>query len=317
MPVSGSFPIGDMISGYLQYRAQQEANQIAWMNLFEQKRLNREREKMEKADKGDVYGNVLRYVPGQGWKYDLEPRTKGILDAQRREEMRSLMEDAPRNRAQRVRKDERSKKASSEYERLFNEYKYRDKPSEGKYLADAYQEAIESRKRGASEAAGMVARQLMRTGGTPQAIAQVYNEAQNALGDSLISTMAGARRRAKEEHAQDRARSDSDIERELQMMYSIANDTEPGQVMMTDEARQLTGRQDNAFEQLMKAMELSQANSAQAYQFLTSQLGNAPKFGGSASFSSSGGGQTKKDEGFNFWKLSDDPSYRGDQGSFF
>jgi hypothetical protein len=293
---------------------------------MEQKRLNRKREQLETAPRTNVYGDELRYVPGLCWQHILTDMTGRIISGQRREELKQLTEDAPRNRAAAVRKDDRSKSANDEYEKLFNEYKYRNKPNEKVMQADALKAMMDARQRGSSEAAAMVARQLMRQGGDKAAITNLYKNTAQTLADTYAEAAVRAKRQGTEDFLSRLKVDEGTIKSDLDFLREIANDTTTSPVDFSGLPGQLTQRGDAARKDVYDAMTDSQKFSAAAYQAAINQFGDGPKFSGSASFSSSGGGKgnesTERYRQYSGpqgsgWERTIDRPYTGNQGSFF
>ena len=106
---------GSVAGAGMQMGAQQDANNINWANLFETKRANAAAEELQRASRQDALGNLIHYTPGIGWQIDTTPLTKSILSAQQKEQLASLSQDAPRNRAAAERMDARSKTADAAY----------------------------------------------------------------------------------------------------------------------------------------------------------------------------------------------------------
>ncbi len=180
-----------LVSAIMNANAQKQANNINWSALQETKRQNRRNERLATADRADPYGNIIKYLEGVGFKYDLTPITQAILAAEQRERKANLEEDAPRNRAAAVRMDDRSKLADDEFEKRFNEFKYGSEPNRDAYVADATDDLLRSRRKGLDQASALLARQLIRTGGGSQ-IASVFKQADDAYAGSLDEVISKA-----------------------------------------------------------------------------------------------------------------------------
>lgn len=252
-----------LVSAMIQSGNQQTANNINWRAVMEQVRANRKAEQLQQATRRDAYGNELEYIPGVGWTYNLTGMTKNILNAQQGEEYKSLTEDAPRNRAAAVRMDDRSQMADEQFGDVFNDYRYRHKGNEQAEIADATQLLLNSRQKGLSEAASLMARQLMRTGNSSQ-IASVYKQA----GDEYAATLEDAMLRGKQIGKQSYRDSENDAigraASELSMLSNLASNTERTPIQQPTYNNDLTGRADSALQQLTQAMQSGGASNANA-----------------------------------------------------
>lgn len=293
MPVSVGIDPGAIVTGVMQHRAQQMANHIAWANLMETKRQNRKREQLERADRSNVYGDTIRYTPGLGFHHILSGTTKNLLDAQRKEELSQLREDAPRNRDIARRKDKRARLAHEDYLQEYNRYKYRPQVTEGQYTADALRMMLESRKRANSEAANVLARQLMRTGGNKQAITQLYRDASTNYAESFRDALLRAKQLGRAEYRADRDYKDQKARDDLMFYLGIANDTSTVPVNFTNIGDVQTRRGDAAQQQLANAMAQSQQLSQRAYNQAVNTFGQSPSFRGAATIRGSFGGRSK------------------------
>jgi hypothetical protein len=265
----------------MQAGAQSDANNINWMNLFETKRSNRKAESLARATRRDAYGNELEYIEGIGWVPKLTDITKKILSAEQGERYRNLSEDAPRNRAAAVRMDKRSQMADDEFEKVFNEYKFRPRRDESSYIADTTQELLSSRRKGLDEAAALLAKQLMRTGGSSQ-LASVFKQADDAYAGSLAETMLKGKTLGRDRYNAD---ENADLSRrtgELGFLEGLASKTTTSPVEFSGFNQQMTGMGENALQGLIQAIRGSQGATSNAMGRLASSVGQSPDFGGLA-----------------------------------
>lgn len=244
---------------------QSQANAVNWRAVMEQIRANREREELAEADRSDAYGNKLEYNEGSGWEYDLTPLTSAILSGEQQEMLRSLREDAPRNRAAAERMDERSILASDQFEDVFNDYKYRPRKNEAQYIDDATTLALGARQRGLSEAANDFAQQLLRTGNTSN-VGKVYREAGDQYARTLEEALIGAKQQGKQNYRADENADLANMTGELSFLRGIADKTTTMPIMPNDFNDDLTGRSDQALQALTSVL-------GQNSQMLSSVLG--------------------------------------------
>ena len=99
------------------------------------------------SDREDGFGNKIRYVPGQGFVIDNTPITQDILDQQQREELSTLREDLPRQRAERVRRDNRSIRADEHFNTLFDAMTSNRQPTREESESESILRAMDSRNR--------------------------------------------------------------------------------------------------------------------------------------------------------------------------
>lgn len=254
--------------------AQQDANNINWMNLFETKRRNRETEKLAKSSRRDAYGNLLKYTPGIGWEIDTTPMTESILGAQQKEELESLRKDAPRNRLAAERMDRRSQAADEEFQKKFKQFKYRPQKSEQAEIGDATQQLLRARRKGLDESSAMLSRQLMRTGGSSE-LASVYKQSNDQYAQSLVDAMLQGKRLGKESYNQQQQTDMQNMGGELNFLKGIADQTTTSPVAQPQIGNQLTQRSDNALSQLIQAIMAGHGPSQSAHNQLASGLANS------------------------------------------
>jgi len=251
--------------------AQNEAN-INWASLQETKRRNREEEGLAKSDRRDAYGNKLHYEPGVGWTIDTTDLTNSILSGEQKQQRENLLEDAPRNRAANVRKDERSKMADSEFEKAFNEYKFKTPRSEAADVTDATTGLLNARKKGLDESGALLARQLIRTGQGSN-LQGLYK----SLGDQYAGSLEEAILKGKEvgkANYRDETNQDENLAQgKLGFLRGIADDTSNPGASITGLNSSLTGRSDQAQADLIRAIESARGASQSAYGTYANSVG--------------------------------------------
>lgn len=273
---------GVSLAGILgQQQTARQANAINWRALMEQERMNRFNRQLATAPREDAYGNVINYTPGGGFDYDLTEATSRVLSGEQKERLANLLEDAPRDRMAAERMDRRSQMADDEFERLFNEYRFRPRETEDSFIADATQDALNSRRRGLDEAASLLSRQLLRTGGSSD-LGRVFNMADEAYADSLGEVISGAKRQGRSDY-QASQQNDPRLA-ELGFYKQIADTTENNPAQFSDFNNQLSGRADNALQHLTSVIANNRDSSANAYARYAQGVGNsAPDLSGLAS----------------------------------
>lgn len=263
-----------LAGAFLNRDAQQDANNINWLNLFETKRRNRETERLAKASRRDAYGNLLEYIPGVGWVIDTTPMTEAILGASQKEELASLREDAPRNRAAAERMDARSQMADDEFERKFNEFRFRPRTTEAVEEFDATQTLLNARRKGLDESSAILGRQLLRTGGSSD-LERVYKTANDQYAQSLVDAMLEGKRLGRQAFAE---KEGADLQRltgELGFLKNVADTTTTSPVARPTIGDQLTGRGDDAARQLIAAIQSGHSPLQQAYGTLSQGIRNS------------------------------------------
>lgn len=253
-----------LIGAIMNANAAKRQADIDWMGLQETKRGNRKSEELARSTRTDPYGNKLIYTPGVGWTYDLTGITDQILSAEQGERRKNLLEDAPRERAAGVRRDNRSIAANADFERLMNEYKYRPQKSENAEIADSTDLLLKSRKKGLDEAAATLARQLIRTGGG-SGLQGLYKDVGNQYADSMEEAMLKGRSLGKDAFRSRRDSDDAAKRGELDFYRQIAEAGGGSPAQFSSFNSDLSGRADNAQNALLQAIQSSRGASQQAY----------------------------------------------------
>jgi hypothetical protein len=157
---------GMLLDAIMGSKAQKQQNNIAIQQLYLQREAQRQSTKLAKANRTDAYGNTVGYEEGRGFVTTLTPLQQAIMSGQQGEQLASLREDAPRQRAASVRQDDRSKNADKAFTKLMGEYESLDRPTEKGEQGKSVLRALEDR-RGQSSDGGFL-NQALRTGVTPQ-----------------------------------------------------------------------------------------------------------------------------------------------------
>lgn len=261
-----------VITAIMGANAAKQQRDLDWMGLQETKRSNRKSEDLARSTKTDAYGNKLIYQPGVGWTYDLTDITEQIMSAEQGERRRNLLEDAPRERAADVRLDERSKLAGGEYERLFNEYKYRPQRSEAEEIGDSTDLLLKSRKKGLDEGSALLIRQMLRMGQGSN-IESLYKSVGDQYAGSLEEAMLKGKQLGQDNFRNRRDSDDASARGELDFFRSIADKGGGKPAQYSSFNADLTGRGDRAQQELLRAIESGRDATARGYSQVADSQG--------------------------------------------
>jgi len=276
--------IGPMLSALMsglglaaESSAQGAQTNLGYANLFETKRSNRKKEELATADKVDARGNRIHYTPGVGWQIDLDPETAKILEAEDAETIASLTEDATRNRDSARRTEQRALMGDEEFEKKFNEYKYRPQKSEDAYIGDAIQESLLARRKGSDEAAANVNKSLIRQG-TSSNIPGVFKAARDAEADEFEAALLGGKRQGRQDFLQTEGAKDSKMQQELGFLEGLAGSLEALPQRFTNRAEALTGEANSAMDELLSVIGQNDQARQGAMGTLMQAVGKSPDF---------------------------------------
>lgn len=273
----GSAGVG-LVSAMMQSRAQADQRNLAYLNLYETRRANRERERLAKADRTDAYGNRVTYTPGIGFETEVTPIIEALLNAQTKEQLAGFRDDAPRARQAAIRRDERAQEAGDVYDELFNDYRYRRRKSENEYIAEAIRESIDARRgRRRRNGTGSLARQALRTG-TSSAIPGMLREARQLEGEeqTLAEAIAGAKQTGRNRFVSEEGARNNQMFGELNQLRAIADAVTPANLNYDNEADALAARSDNALSQLINASVQGSNMLSNAYAQAGRAAGQSP-----------------------------------------
>lgn len=284
MPIGAILGAGASLAGVLaQAGAQQDANNLNWANLFETKRANRKNEKLATATRKDANGNIVQFNSATNeWEVIPSPTTKQILEAEEQETLKSLTVDAGRNRAAAERKDKRSIAADDEFEKAFNEYKYRPEKSEAEYTGDATRALLLNREKGLSEASSVLARELMRTGNTSR-LPEIFKTADDLYAGTLEEAMLKGKSLGMAQFNEIEGTKDQKLQSELGFLAGLAGDTTTSPVNFTQKGQELNNTAEGALAQLLATLSSGEGRRMGASAQLAQSLGQSPDFGSLAS----------------------------------
>jgi len=255
--------IGGLAQAFMGMSSANTQNNLMGQQIMEARRSNRAGEKMAKASRTDAQGNKLVYIEGQGWVTEVSAIMRAILDGQNREQLATLREDAPRAREASIRKDNRSREASDEYDRLTSKRRNGPEKTEALYRAEEVVRSSES-NRGTVPASVLAA--AMRSG-DPAAMQGAVNAARKTES-SAGSRIADAQNTGSQRYFTEKSARDQIFFNELGQVRGVADNVDGAQPYMADVSGQLYGRQDQALQTLMGAMQNGSAGVQNA-------LGNA------------------------------------------
>lgn len=212
---------------------------------------NARTERLAKSPQTDVYGNTTRYVEGKGFVSEASPIVQAILNAQTREQLSTLTEDAPKAREARNRKDARSRSASDQYERVFNEITSRYRKPQQEYEAEGVLSALESRSDVGNPVAAALVAQAIRSG-DPDALSRLAAAGRGK--GSVRNTIQAGKDEGFNRFAQRKSTQDQLDFGELGQLRGIANDTDGVSMPNSNLDSVLSGRSENAMRTLMQAV---------------------------------------------------------------
>lgn len=258
--------------------AQQDQKALSWANLNETKRSNRSSEKLAKSARKDANGNIVQYNEATNeWETVLSPTSKQILEAENAETLASLTQDAPRNRRAAERMDERSIMADDEFEKVFNEYRFRPETSEAEYISDAQNTLLGGKREGLDEAASMLARQLIRSGNSGE-IEGIYKSFDDNYADGLAEMLLQGKNAGKQMFLQNEGGKDAKAQQELGFLGNIANGTTTSPVASTNIDRELAATAEGSLGQLLSTLSSNNAARQGAMNGVIQTAGLTPDF---------------------------------------
>lgn len=284
-----------------QSQANQNATNLGYLQLYETRRQNREREELAKATRQDAYGNETVYIPGIGFRTNTTPLTSSILDAEQKEQLANLTQDAPRNRAAAERRDARSQLADEDFTGLLSEYRNRERPNREVIEHQALRDALMAREQGKREATDVLSRQAMRMNNSG-ALAQVAKQVSEGNQGSLAQALASARDVGRQRYGQEVALDQQEYLPNLQLLSSLADGTTTSPVSMSGHSGQITSANERGLQTLLQQLSQSQAATSSAYGPLMAAAGRSVDYGplagaarmlGNLSF---GGGQQQQED---------------------
>ena len=200
-----AFPIGPVLGagvGLADLLASSGYNNASVMLQYQQLALQREiarqQQRLATAAREDIYGNRTGYNELTNEFYtDLDPTQKAIINAQEREQLLNLTEDAQRNREIRRKAAGRARKAEGLYNQAISDYKYDAPPSEAALAADITKGNRIARRQGLDEGIAALTRQAIRSNNSG-IVPQLLKQANDQFGGSLEAAIASGREQARQ-----------------------------------------------------------------------------------------------------------------------
>jgi len=181
----------------------QNAAEVSLANLMYQRQAADQANRLATATRTDAYGNQMRYNPAtNSWETILTPTQKGIVGAQEQEQLRSLTEDATRNRQLLEEARQRGFQAAPDYAKAVAGFRYDEAPSRAadedklaSLLSLQNQEASGKQTQG-------IGRTLLRQGRGAD-LAAVVKSADDAQGQNIGGNLVKAYQASIPQYAQD------------------------------------------------------------------------------------------------------------------
>jgi hypothetical protein len=139
--------VGSIIGAGESADAQEKNWQVNLLNYYLRERERKDRIQAAEQSRNDTMlgatdarGNRTHFVPGKGWVQELSSEDAALGDAQLREQMASVMEDAPRKRRSEQRNEERQLTEENTAGGLLNEFEQiqRENPESIRRLLSGY-----------------------------------------------------------------------------------------------------------------------------------------------------------------------------------
>lgn len=289
--------LGGLAGGAMQMSAAQTAAVMQWMNLQFQKQNADRQFRLSTAGRTDAYGNKQSYNPlTDEWELALSPTQGKIIKAGEAEQLRSLTEDAARNRAIKVRQAERGTQAAGDYNRARLGFMY-DQPKSAKSTESDLAALIAGQQQEARKGtqAGLI-RQALRLGRGGD-VAQIIRSTDDTLGGSLSDTLLKARQGGLQENATQMQQHAQMYLPELQRDAALMDQGGDMPLRFSDQPDKLAAMQGEQYKGILQALQNESSNVGGAYNGLsTTYAKNFPSMWGSlgkgqGSAGSGGGGR--------------------------
>lgn len=261
-----------------QSQAQAQQAQIMRENLdFQQRQADREYD-LSTADRVDAFGNTTGYDDLlKKWEVDLAPMQERLVKSGEREQLLSLMEDAPRQRDLRRRQEGRSREAEDVYNDILAKYRY-DEPDDEDTIFDRIIGDVAGMRTEAGNAAknalGGQAARLGRGGD----VNKILKTAVGGAGSSdVLQARESARREASERQQQHRGLLD-----ELGTFGNIMDDIGDAPIRFSDAPGRLEGTQSDMLQRIAQAISGGASRVGSAYGQLANTM-QAPDYSSLAS----------------------------------
>lgn len=282
--------ITGLIGAGLQAKAQADAQQVAWANLNFQRQQARDQRRFAGATRTDAFGNMERYNDVLNkWETILTPTQRQITQAGENEQLRSLTEDAARNRRQKQRAEQTALQAGENFQEALAGYKFDQPASELATRDELERLLLTTGKQQSKDNQGLIARQALRMGKGAD-IAKIIATTDDALGQKLPETMLKARQVATQERGQKVQQHQSEFLPQLQnweqLMSQGGGDASMKFSNVGQELQAMQGSMANA---IQSAMQSGASSIGSAFGGVASAVGKSPDLSGVARGLSGGG----------------------------
>lgn len=207
---------------YMNMQAQKRREELATRELNQRREVARQLIDVSQAPRQDAFGNVVKYVPGVGFVTETTPQTESLLAAQQREELKSLTEDAVRNREIRRRAAERGEEANELAREQIADLRFRPEPNPEALGSDLTRLALLGRRRGLDQAKDVLAQQALRLGRGGD-ISDIMKSADEQFGKSHEEALLRGKLAGRQEARTQRSANLSDALRTLTGASQAAN----------------------------------------------------------------------------------------------
>lgn len=251
---------------------QGQAAQMDWANLQFQKQQARDQKRMASATRSDAYGNKQGYDEILNeWITTLTPTQKSIVGAGEKEQLRSLTEDADRNRKIKVRAAKRGDEASKDYDKTLAEFRY-DKPADEKSIRGELQQLLAGVSNSKARTGNADAvRQSLRSGGDG-ALPAILKATADDLGAALPENLLNARTMGMaESQGRDRAFNAKYIP-ELNQLATLMDQGGDMPLHFSDVPNRMAGEEGQQMQLLIQAMQNGAGNVNGANSMLSKTL---------------------------------------------
>jgi hypothetical protein len=266
---------GAILQALMQSGAQQDAHNIALMNLYQQQRSNQDQYSLATAPRQDAYGNRTSFSHGEGFRTELSPIQQALLDAQQGEQLRGFREDAPRARDAAVRQDRRSTQADEVFRELLSRFQHQERPLEKDHTSQAVLESLDVLNSSAGGRNNPDLGNLMLRMGDNASLPGVVRATQQQQ-PNLSEVLSTARRAGREDFATAQQQRSGAMLPELQAMRSIADGTPGAQLNYNNTAGQASAGQDQMLDRLLQTIARGSQAQSGAMQGVMQTAGQTP-----------------------------------------
>lgn len=275
--------ITGLIGAGLQAKAQADAQQVAWANLNFQKSQARDNRRFASAARTDMYGNKNSYNDIMNeWETILTPTQKQIATAGENEQLRSLTEDAARNRRQRERNEKTALQAGDEFQTALAGYKYDAPASELATRDELERLMLTANKQSAKDNQGIIAREALRMGKGAD-LAKIIAKTDANLGQGMSDALIKARAGALQERGTRMQQHQSEFLPKLQNFEQLmARGGDGADLKFSNVGQELSAMQGSMAGAIQSAIQSGAQSIGNAYSGVAAAAGKSPDLSGVA-----------------------------------